>query len=84
MVLADVKPITVNKLDIRNKEKKTEDIWLGKTTNSGAHITATMDETGKAFYTRSLTRLILELQWDKRVSDKIVIPQKDTSMNEDY
>eukprot|EP00971_Amphidinium_carterae_P174670 3462341-Amphidinium_carterae.1 len=68
VVLADIKPITVNKLDIRNKKKKkkTEGIWLGKTTNSGEHIIATMDETGKAFYTRSLTRLTPELQWDKK------------------
>eukprot|EP00971_Amphidinium_carterae_P253376 5030748-Amphidinium_carterae.1 len=40
--ITDIKPITVTKLDIRNKEKKTECIWLGGTTNSGA----TMDETG--------------------------------------
>eukprot|EP00971_Amphidinium_carterae_P302762 6015951-Amphidinium_carterae.1 len=57
---------------------------LGKTTNSGEHIIATMGESGKAFYTRSLTRLTPELQWDKRVFDKIVIPQLDISMNEDY
>eukprot|EP00971_Amphidinium_carterae_P289050 5739266-Amphidinium_carterae.1 len=61
-----IKPITVNKLDIRNKEKKTEGIWLGKTTKSGEHIIATMDESGKTFYTRSLTRLTPELQWDKK------------------
>eukprot|EP00971_Amphidinium_carterae_P350569 6491626-Amphidinium_carterae.1 len=67
VVLADIKPITVNQLDIRSKEKKTEGIWLGKTTNSGEHIIATMDESGKAFYTRSLTRLTPELQWDKKI-----------------
>eukprot|EP00971_Amphidinium_carterae_P198156 3932714-Amphidinium_carterae.1 len=43
-----------------------------------------MDESGKAFYTQSLTRLTPELQWDKKVFDKIVTPQMDTSMNEDY
>eukprot|EP00971_Amphidinium_carterae_P162079 3212954-Amphidinium_carterae.5 len=67
-MLGNIKPITVNKLDIRKKEKKTEGIWLGKTTNSDEHIIATMDESGKAFYTRSLTRLTLELQWDKKMS----------------
>eukprot|EP00971_Amphidinium_carterae_P170817 3385306-Amphidinium_carterae.2 len=30
VVSADIKPITVNKLDIRNKEQKTEGMWLGK------------------------------------------------------
>eukprot|EP00971_Amphidinium_carterae_P000883 17174-Amphidinium_carterae.4 len=46
-----------------------------------------MDESGKAFYTQTLTRLTPELQWDKKVYDKINIPQLDTSimtMNEDY
>eukprot|EP00971_Amphidinium_carterae_P103272 2044043-Amphidinium_carterae.3 len=42
-----------------------------------------MDASGKAFYTRSLTRLTPELQWDKKVFDKMVIPQLDTSTNED-
>eukprot|EP00971_Amphidinium_carterae_P312912 6218539-Amphidinium_carterae.2 len=78
VVLADIKPITVNKLDIRNKEQKTEGIWLGKTTNSGEHIIATMDASGKAFYTQSLTRLTPELQWDKKVFDKIVIQSSDS------
>eukprot|EP00971_Amphidinium_carterae_P108450 2147478-Amphidinium_carterae.1 len=82
VVLADIKPITVNKLDIRNKEK-TEGIWFGTTTNSGEHIIATMDESGIAIYTRSLTRLTPELQWGKEVFDKITTPQMD-SMNEDY
>eukprot|EP00971_Amphidinium_carterae_P143212 2837326-Amphidinium_carterae.3 len=67
VVVADIKPITVNKLDIRNKEQKTEGIWLGKTTNSGEHIIATMDEARKAFYTRSLTRLTPELLWHRKV-----------------
>eukprot|EP00971_Amphidinium_carterae_P015025 296923-Amphidinium_carterae.2 len=40
VVLADIKPMTVNKLDIRNNEQKTEGIWLGKTTNGGEHIIA--------------------------------------------
>eukprot|EP00971_Amphidinium_carterae_P197520 3920177-Amphidinium_carterae.2 len=31
VVWADIKPITVNKLVIRNNEQKTEGIWLGKT-----------------------------------------------------
>eukprot|EP00971_Amphidinium_carterae_P163567 3243480-Amphidinium_carterae.1 len=55
VVLADIKPIT-NKFDIRNKEEKIEGIWLDpweKKTNSSEHIIATMDESGKAFYTRS-------------------------------
>eukprot|EP00971_Amphidinium_carterae_P270870 5375259-Amphidinium_carterae.1 len=82
--LGNIKPITVDKLDIRNKEKKTEGIWLGKTTNSGEHIIATMHKSGKAFYTWSLTRLTPELQWGKKVHDKIIITQMDTSMNEDY
>eukprot|EP00971_Amphidinium_carterae_P024078 475284-Amphidinium_carterae.2 len=30
VVLADIKPITVNKLDIRNKEKKTRRHLVGK------------------------------------------------------
>eukprot|EP00971_Amphidinium_carterae_P350728 6491711-Amphidinium_carterae.2 len=84
VVLADIKPITVNKLDITNNEQKTEGMWLGKTTNSGEHIIATNDNAGKVFYTRSLTSLTPELQWDKKVFDKINIPQLDTSMNEDY
>eukprot|EP00971_Amphidinium_carterae_P285087 5659283-Amphidinium_carterae.4 len=49
VVLADIKPITVKKLDIRNNEQKTEGIWLGKTTNSGEHIIATKDNAGKVF-----------------------------------
>eukprot|EP00971_Amphidinium_carterae_P214102 4248914-Amphidinium_carterae.4 len=83
-VQSDIKPITVNKLDIRNNEQKTEGIWFGKTANSGEHIIATKDNLGKVFYTRSLTRLTPELQWDKKVFDKINIPQLDTSMNADY
>eukprot|EP00971_Amphidinium_carterae_P289051 5739267-Amphidinium_carterae.1 len=43
-----------------------------------------MDESRKAFYTRRLTRLTPELQWDKQVYDKLVIPQMYSSMNEDY
>eukprot|EP00971_Amphidinium_carterae_P292776 5812538-Amphidinium_carterae.2 len=84
VVSAKSKPITVNKLDIRNKEQNTEGIWLEKTTNIGEHIIATMDESGKVFHTWSLTRLTPELERDRKVFDKIVIPQLDTSMNKDY
>eukprot|EP00971_Amphidinium_carterae_P141646 2806402-Amphidinium_carterae.1 len=38
VVLADIMPITDNKLAIRENEQKTEGIWLGMTINSGEHI----------------------------------------------
>eukprot|EP00971_Amphidinium_carterae_P291864 5793588-Amphidinium_carterae.1 len=77
IVLADIKPITVNKLAIRNHEQKIEAIWLGKTTNSGGHIVATKDNAVKVFYTRSVTRMTSEQQWDKKIFDAIDIPQLD-------
>eukprot|EP00971_Amphidinium_carterae_P349493 6491042-Amphidinium_carterae.4 len=43
VLLADIKPITVNKLVIRNTEQNTKGIYLGKTTNSSEHIIATKD-----------------------------------------
>eukprot|EP00971_Amphidinium_carterae_P245523 4875634-Amphidinium_carterae.1 len=52
VALADIKPITGNKLDNRNNERKFEGIWLGKTTNSGDHIIATKDNPVKPLYTR--------------------------------
>eukprot|EP00971_Amphidinium_carterae_P003173 62343-Amphidinium_carterae.2 len=46
IVLADIKPITINKLAIGNNEQKIEGIWLGKTTNSGEHTIATKENNG--------------------------------------
>eukprot|EP00971_Amphidinium_carterae_P311461 6190398-Amphidinium_carterae.2 len=80
VVLADIEPITINKPVIRNKKQKTEGFWLGRTTNSDEHIIATKDNSKKVFYTRSLTRLTPELQWDKKLFDNINIPQMDTSL----
>eukprot|EP00971_Amphidinium_carterae_P274853 5453888-Amphidinium_carterae.1 len=76
--------MTGSKLVNRNNEQKIEGIWLGKTTNGGDHIVATKDNPIKPFYTRSLTRLPPELQWDKKIWDNIVFPQLDLTMNENY
>eukprot|EP00971_Amphidinium_carterae_P350539 6491609-Amphidinium_carterae.2 len=70
IVLADIKPIAVNKLAIRNNEQKIEGTWLGKTTNSDEHIIATEENHGKIFHTRSF--------------ENIDIPQMDSTMNADY
>eukprot|EP00971_Amphidinium_carterae_P119193 2361026-Amphidinium_carterae.1 len=56
----------------------------GWPTNSCDHIVATKDNPEKPFYTRSLTRLPPELQWDKKIWDSIVFPQLDLTMNENY
>eukprot|EP00971_Amphidinium_carterae_P098037 1939525-Amphidinium_carterae.1 len=63
-----------------NNEQKIEGIWLGKTTNSGEHILATKDNTGKIFHTRSLTRMTTDQQWNKVIFDSIDIPQMDNTM----
>eukprot|EP00971_Amphidinium_carterae_P211780 4202414-Amphidinium_carterae.3 len=85
ILLADIEHITVNKLAIKNNEQKIDDIWFGKTTNSGGHIIiATNDNNGKIFHTRSLTRMTTDGQWDKRGFENIEMPQMDTPMNKDY
>eukprot|EP00971_Amphidinium_carterae_P303383 6028370-Amphidinium_carterae.3 len=81
IVLADIKPVTSNKLAIRNNEPKIEGIRHGKTTNSGEHIIATKENNGKISQTRSLTRMTPDQQWNKTIFDNINIPLMDTTMN---
>eukprot|EP00971_Amphidinium_carterae_P277290 5503222-Amphidinium_carterae.2 len=84
IVLADIKHITVNKLAIGSNEQKAEGIWLRKTANSDEHITATKDNNRTVLYTKRLTRMTTNRQWDKTVFENIQIPQMDTTMNKDY
>eukprot|EP00971_Amphidinium_carterae_P105408 2087318-Amphidinium_carterae.1 len=67
MVLADVKHVAVQKLAIRNQEQKVEGMWLGKTTHSGEHIVVLKNNEGVAFYTRSLSRMIADQQWNREL-----------------
>eukprot|EP00971_Amphidinium_carterae_P042753 840354-Amphidinium_carterae.1 len=39
---------------------------------------------GKVLYTRSLTRMTPEQQWNKEIFESINIPQMDATVNEDY
>eukprot|EP00971_Amphidinium_carterae_P193553 3840743-Amphidinium_carterae.1 len=67
MVLADVKHVAVQKFAIRNQEQKVEGIWLGRTTHSGEHIIALKNNGGVAFYTRSLSRMTADQQWNREL-----------------
>eukprot|EP00971_Amphidinium_carterae_P264154 5240401-Amphidinium_carterae.1 len=55
-------------------------MWLGKTTHSGEHIIALKNNEGVAFYTRSLSRMTGDQQWNRELFNATAVPMMDTTM----
>eukprot|EP00971_Amphidinium_carterae_P056556 1117797-Amphidinium_carterae.3 len=83
LVFADVKHITNQILAIRNQEQKVEGIWLGETMNNGEHIIALKNNEGSIYYTRSLSRMTPDQQWNKELFNTIAVPMMDATMKSD-
>eukprot|EP00971_Amphidinium_carterae_P349982 6491326-Amphidinium_carterae.6 len=74
--------VTVNKLPIGNNEQTVEGWGRQPTVDPGEHIIATKNNlNGTISHTRSMTRMMTDRQWDRKVFEDIKIPQMDTTMN---